>query len=313
MTNHSQVAHVWAAQSGRDAKGYGMFTDGRAVYSWGRHFVIAQFVDTPEGPPVVLFNANGYSSSTAKHKCHVRRAIPSRYRVFTVPDAKPEHESNLLWYVEQAAERMAKAAKARTRGPYLIEEAGTLIAEAIRYAGSFGIDWTPPAMDSIVTEATARREAQQAAYRAEREAREEQERQRQAALREEQAPRFLAWVDGEPGSRVPSMFTVDSNGCAYVRRNGDNLETSQGAAVPWEHAVKAFRFIKLCRETGREFHRNGRTVRVGHFQVDSIDSEGNMRAGCHSFAWREIERLAIREGVFELPADESAVEQTAHA
>lgn len=135
----------------------------------------------------------------------------------------------------------------------------------------------------------------------------ERERERQ---RKKEKDAFAAWLNSESGSRCPYSFRGDADGSAYIRRspNGDALETSQGASVPWEHAVKAFRFIKLCRERGEAFHTNGRTIRVGHFTVQSISATGDMVAGCHSFKWAEIERLAEREGVAGFEPSAEAVE-----
>jgi len=116
-----------------------------------------------------------------------------------------------------------------------------------------------------------------------------------------------AWLRGEGPARV---YLSGPNGTALVRRSpdGERLETSQGADVPWDHAVKAFRFIRLCVERGEGFKSNGRTVRVGHFRVDEITAEGDMRAGCHRFSWEAMRELAEREGVFELPPSAEAVE-----
>lgn len=124
------------------------------------------------------------------------------------------------------------------------------------------------------------------------------------------AESWRAWRAGESHS-APSRAPAD--GSAYIRRSrdGERLETSQGATVPWDHALKAFRFLKLCRERGETFARNGRTIRVGHYQVDKIDVDGSFVAGCHRFAWSEIQALAEREGVFTLPASAAAVE-TSH-
>lgn len=93
---------------------------------------------------------------------------------------------------------------------------------------------------------------------------------------------------------------------------GGLLETSHGADVPLAHAVKAFRFVKLVRERGETWRRNGRTIRVGHYQIDAIDA-GGFTAGCHRINWGEIERLARELGVLDAPADDSAVIQSAHA
>lgn len=119
----------------------------------------------------------------------------------------------------------------------------------------------------------------------------------------EKAEQIRAWY---AGAAVRVRFDADSGGAA-LRVRGDMLETSHGASVPLEHAVKAFRFIKLCRERNEAFHRNGRTIRVGHFQVDSISPSGDFKAGCHSFTWPEVEKAAKAAGVFDCPADAAAV------
>jgi hypothetical protein len=138
------------------------------------------------------------------------------------------------------------------------------------------------------------------------------ERERRRIERErEEAERRADWINGIGNGR----FTDEAGG-ALLRIRGDlgdpdnaELETSHGARVPLMHAIKAFRFVKLIREKGGHWQRNGRTVRVGHYQLDSIDPDG-FNAGCHRFNWPEIERVAKLAGVWNLPADDSAVQAT---
>lgn len=138
-------------------------------------------------------------------------------------------------------------------------------------------------------------------------AHEEGKRLYAVAQAEKQREEREAWMRGE-GPRYVNFRSPD--GTAYVRRSadGERLETSQGADVPWDHAVKAFRFIRLCVERGEGFQTNGRVIRVGHFRVDEITPEGDMRAGCHRFKWADMKALAEREGVFELSPSAEAVE-----
>lgn len=113
-----------------------------------------------------------------------------------------------------------------------------------------------------------------------------------------------AWLAGE----VPLARTFDAeSGGAALRIKGERLETSHGAEVPLAEAVRAFRFIKLCREHGREWQANGQQIRVGSFRLDWINAAGDMKAGCHRFTWPEIERAAKLAGVVDCPADDAAV------
>lgn len=326
MASHEEVAHRWAQNSkpGANLTGYAMFCAGGRIYSHGHHFIIARFVTLPKvrgNPPprdVVLFNADGYSVSTAKHKSIVYRAIPRAFEVFEIPDLKDIDYSDkangravIDWHVAQAVQLTTRAKRARTRGPWLLEEAQGHLTKAARFAEAFGHKWRVPAsLDAMVAKAEAEA-AKQA--KANAKARKEAEERRAAEAkrqREIDAAAFLAWRRGEPGSRCPASWRVDDAGRCFVRRSpdGESLQTSLGADVPWSHAVKAFRFIRLCVERGEAWERNGRVVRVGHYQVDKIDADGNMTAGCHSFLWDDMRALAEREGVFDLTPSAEAVE-----
>lgn len=337
MASHMEVCHRWAADRSdlRDLKGFNIFADWsgetHTIFSYGRHFPIAAFQNDANGRRVVLLTTHERSTSTAKHKTYVWRAIPSGVPTFRVPNVRPtlasEHAQNLADYLARAAEFYAKAGRARTYGPSLMRSAEETAGEAARYAEAFNLEYTPPeSLADLAAKVAETVERQREADRTAREAAAAREAERLAAQRVEDAGAFAAWQAGEPGSRCPASYWADEKGGAYMRRyrgrvtdlrsqardgsTVDELQTSQGASVPWEHAVKAFRFMKLCRETGRTFHTNGRVVRVGHYKVDEIDSAGNMRAGCHRFTWDEAERLAREQGVFDLPADDSAVEST---
>ncbi len=143
--------------------------------------------------------------------------------------------------------------------------------------------------------------------------------ERSRALRYASADEKLAgWREG---LRVDSYALPrgDSNGGAYIRATGvkrdkagqvtgGTLETSQGASVPLCHAIRAFRFLKLCRDRGRGWDANGRTIRVGHFNISRVDPAGDFVAGCHRINWPEVAALAVRLGVFDLPPADDALE-----
>jgi len=152
--------------------------------------------------------------------------------------------------------------------------------------------------------------------------------ERQAAGDKAQAERLErerqdreAWQRGETvRGRFGGAYFRTAQGGAYLRAvdvkrddsgqiTGGTLETSQGARVPLTHALRAFRFLKWCRETGTPWQRNGRTVRVGHYQVDSVSPDGTFRAGCHLIEWPQVEALAAALGVADLEADSSVAQE----
>ena len=150
-------------------------------------------------------------------------------------------------------------------------------------------------------------------------AREAAELAARARLEEEREARE-AWQAATPGARYSGRTAM---GGAFLRavnveRSGDmitggELQTSQGAAVPLTHALKAFRFIKLCRAQGQAWAANGRTVPVGHFRIDRIAANGDFHAGCHFIEWAQVEALALALGVADWQGDESAVVTREHA
>jgi hypothetical protein len=154
----------------------------------------------------------------------------------------------------------------------------------------------------------------QIACEAERERLAELAEAERAAEREraklEKAERIRLWLAGE---RVGAISFDAESGGAALRIMGETLETSHGAEVPLAHAVKVFRFVKLCRDSGKAWQRNGRTIRVGLFQVDSVSASGDFVAGCHRFTWSEVERVAKLAGVFDCPASDAALESSGHA
>jgi hypothetical protein len=117
------------------------------------------------------------------------------------------------------------------------------------------------------------------------------------------ARRMAQWQERKPITQAEWLEGVGSasqygwgyDAATLVRRKGDRLETSRGAEVPFKHAVAAYLKAQQCRELGTTWHRNGEKVAVGVYQLDAIDAEGNIRAGCHTIGFAEMQRLAIRE------------------
>jgi hypothetical protein len=328
MASHAQVAHRWAQDdaTARTVRGFNIFFDRapsypglfgcdifpntveNVIYSHGYHFPIAAFQTTRDGARVVLGNfSERYSVSTSKHQREVSRAIPSHYTVFDVPHVSPYrtngdlarfHEMNLEALLERVAENASKAKRARVNAPWLYEQAANWLRQAQEYALTFGL---APVADDVAGAADTLASLQAEAQRVYAEARARREAIRaeaRALERQEQSATFAAWQSGEPGARVPYAWATDETGAVYVRRNGDTLETSRGASVPWEHAVKAFRIIRQVKARGVAWASPPEApVRVGHFRVDRIEANGDMHAGCHFFAWAHMAALAEREGV----------------
>ena len=113
MTN-SQVAQRFAngetlTSRGNTIEGSNMFIDGQTVFSYGYHFPIARLV----GAHYAIFNSNGYSNSTAKHKNHVLSALLDADKIIIeAPQCALEDAED---YIKgMIAEAQAKQTRARS-------------------------------------------------------------------------------------------------------------------------------------------------------------------------------------------------------
>jgi hypothetical protein len=283
FSSNSQLAHVWAQRSQSEGRTGHMFFDGDTIYSYGRHYAIAKFHFRKSQPfnTLVLMNSTSYSNSTAKHKSHVWRAIPNRVPTISVPDPTASrflaHEVNMSHF-QRELERTAIAFKrTRKHAELLKSEHESLVDAGNRYKEFFRLKGKKfrSLLNSkeIDQKMTAQREF----------AKKERER-RQA----EHEVAVLKWVNGDN-----SLRHHISRGTQYLRmKDADTVETSTGAEFPLSHALLALRKIRKCASTATSWHRNGEEIRVGHFHVDSIDEEGNVKAGCHFIPNAEIERFA---------------------
>ena len=289
MATHNEVAHNWAHKTGRAKRGFSMFYDGDAIYSWGYHFTIARHTKDAHGADVILFTSADYSVSTSKHKTITWRAC-HHMRHFTVADVTaqtPErHELNADVMAADFKSNLESSTR-RRKASYKImdlESAERVAAEHAAYCEAFNVERAPLAMPDDIGEqlATWQREA---AEQAERE-RAKREAEHAAAMADA-AERIEKWKAGE------SVHLPYFGGVYVLRVNGDNVETSGGVRIPIDHARRAFPLLCAMRErvTDGETVTPPSMVRLGNFKVDYVTAE-HVRAGCHTVKWDEVERIA---------------------
>jgi hypothetical protein len=279
------VAHLWAHKSQDYARnpGHNFYFNGDTIYSYGSHFPVARHV-TRKGNSAVLFTTRSYSATTAGHKCMVEGAC-RHLTVFRVADATgSDTRKQFAEYRAQYMALVGKYAKARQRKPEHLDALRRLVEEANNYATFFGLR----ARLTLPDDLTAMIAECQAIDKRERERKQREERKREREAQE----RLQKWADGVI-DYCPSGYGQPIR----LRIAGDELQTSRGARVPLAHAVKAFRVLKRLHDKGQAYQRNGHTIHLGHFALDSLDTEGNVTAGCHTVQWAEIERVAALAGV----------------
>lgn len=311
-----EIPHLWAHQTQSHARNAtnNFYFSGDTIYSYGSHFPIARTVLNDQ-ERVYLLTTKGYSNTTAKHICLVSRAIPNDAPTFNVPDVlastKAQHKANLERYVERVEGLKADFEKSVFHKDNIAASINKLVAEANAYAKVFDtkdrLSWriSKAQLDSVNISVEKRRvrDAKASVTRERKNAEwEVAKAAQQAKAAADAAEDVQKWIAGEITS-----LNARWNLPVFLRRAVKNhgaanqcfaLETSRGVKVPLGDAERAFKLINACREHKRSWRRNGETIHVGEFQIDSIAETGDIVAGCHKIHWTEIERFAKSQNWF---------------
>lgn len=320
FSNPEQTIHVWAQQSQSEGRSANVFFEGATVYSYGYHYPLASFVTNKKGEKAVVINDAGYSVTTSKHISIARYAVNHFTRLYcphteamkAIVSAQrynqPERITNGL---SEAIEHRIACYTSRLRNDTKKRKAATLekwkdetLAECNQYITLlefFGVKMTPKAKKALkdITGANpkeAREKAQKAA--AKEAAKREKEYKRRAAEKAALVQQAIpAWLDGiehistNDGLRNTTDL-LREQATVYLRIRGDNIETSKGVTFPIRHAVKGFALIQTVMKAGEAWQRNGKTLHLGEYQVDTIFPNGDVKAGCHFVQYAQIEHVA---------------------
>jgi hypothetical protein len=291
VVSSAEVPHLWMHQSqdeGRNGNG-SLWFEGPTIYSYGKHFPIARHVKNKRGESAVLLTTGCYSKTTSQHIGSVRQAIPDTCVVLNVPN--PANSPRVSFgALSKALAAQSKALPGIKGVPFiakhyrelrdLIENANAL-ARFFGYARRFDLDKLS-AFAKISDEYDAALNVRRIEKRA---ADSERRAARNAADKAEFDEKLAAWLAGEP-VRLPYW-----NGTAYLRVEGAEVVTSQGARFPVDHARRCLTIVRKIRERGESYHRNGTTIHLGVYKLDSMDVNGTIVAGCHRVEWSEVERF----------------------
>ena len=254
LDSHSEVCHVWAQQTQDEGRSGNMFFKGKTIYSYGRHFPIARFVDEN----TVLFTSKDYSVSMSKHKSYVRRAIRSGVKVFCVPDINAfdenTHKANLEYLLSMMNETAETAVRSRKYTESLLRYSLEYLTTAREYRDYFNIDYllpdNPPKMEEVKEKIKQQAKA---------------ESERKAALREKQKGDRIffesnilpLWRKGEvfekDGIKANMWYAFGLYDHEFLRIKKENgtkaiVETSKDVSVLVKYDKKVLPFVdEICR------------------------------------------------------------------
>lgn len=327
---NDEIPHLWAHQTQSHARGAGSisFRDGTG-YSYAAP--ICRHAVSKDRAACILFTTLSHSVTTAKHIGQFRAALPYGVPVYHVRNVMAEsaeaHKENVRERDESISYLASKVKKSRAgsmNASNLAESLSRSIANRNAYALAFRVRVKPLSHEEAATlSAKLEKEAAQARKRSEklakeREAREEAEYQTALAEWLAGTRDYVPHRYGKPvylrvnPATLPKCCACGADALCTASHTAEEMaqnaaamkeyhascemETSQGARVPLTHARRAVKRVAAVRAAGTEWHRNGQTLPVGHYHIDSISATGDVVAGCHRIAWEEIERFATAQG-----------------
>jgi hypothetical protein len=284
--NRKELAHLWAHKAQPSGRASTFYFEGDTIYSFGPHFPIARHYKG-----VVLFTTQRVRQRTAAHISATAYAC-HHMQVFHVHDpSRNPSGKDVNAYALEIDKMVTRAARARDLS-FLIDQLRLKVDNANLFCEHFGFK-TRFSMPANIDELEAKAKINAAKIDA---AKIKRQKREEAAAQES----IQKWLAGEsitiPYTISRVYLRAKHSACESINGNEPDamvMQTSKGAVVPLADAERAFKFCMKMREKG--WHRNGETFKVGHYQLDAVNSDGVI-AGCHRITWQTIEEFAKQQG-----------------
>lgn len=318
--NSSETLHIWAQQNQPEGRCSNVFFEGATIFSYGRHYPLGHFAKNKAGDIAVLINVNGYSATTAKQIREAHGAT-NHLKSFDIPTT--DLMRSLMYAGDNApvinraiVERVARLESqlcAESNKGRKVATIDKWKSEALSYIDNLQtlLNWFDPkaklskeARKAIASLGVGAAQLKTLAQKtreveaAKRDKARKLEIKRNAAFLKQALPAWLSGIDHietETGLRNTLGPVRQYASHTLLRVKGDEVETSQGARFPLSHGLKALPLIRAVVTRGEVWRRNGKTIHLGAYQIDSIE-HGAIVAGCHTIPISEVERLAATIG-----------------
>lgn len=280
-SSNSELAHVWANES--DFQYSPRKTANSMACEYGKLYsystCIGQIIDNN----TVIYNTASYSNTTSKHQGFMHSAT-SHYSNKIYLEFPRRGLNSLSFYQKEfndfvlshnlntANSLLVKASRSRKYAEGYRAQAFRIYDNLVKYAALFNLEYQAPDYSSL--------EAQ--AIEAEKKAK-ELEKIRRAERIKEQAEALENW---RAGLDVRNNFELTA-----LRIKEDQIETTKGAKIPLDHAVKFWSLIKSWHEKGAQYVKDHHSIKLGYYTVNSFKND-ILTVGCHTIPYSEIQLIA---------------------
>jgi hypothetical protein len=281
-SSNKELTHIWANDP--DSSVYksanSMSCHWGKLYSYNT--VIAQIVTEPAGRDTVIINTGSFSNTTAKQQ-RLSRDASRHYDVIYVDipkwgiDSLVYGQNDFDQLIKEAGEKEAaallvKASRSRIHATRYYGYALDILENLVKYAAFFKLDYTSPDLTAIQAQAVEAAKLQKI-----------KDNEAKALRIIEQAEALEKW---RAGHDVRNYFEVTA-----LRIKDDEIQTTRGARIPLDHAIKFWGLIKSWHEKGIQYVKDHHSINLGHYTVNKFDGQ-TLTVGCHSIPYSEIESIA---------------------
>ena len=284
----SEVAHLWANQIQEDARTPtgNMFFRGNTIYSYGRHFPIAKFIEH-EGKNAILFTLDTYSNTTAKHIGHVRGACSHKFKVYC-QSINFSHSQNFdSWNTE--ASYVTEAFKKAKKPEIYIRKLQNIANYVHKYAEFFGIN----VPEELIKQLSIRTQGESKEYYIELEKRVAEQRKLAVEKSIKDAKQEIKkWRSFD----INRCYKQLSYGETYLRvfkyAGLIDTDTSKPKAAS-KIMVQTSKGVEIPKDIALRFYNNFKKGllkvddKILNYRVDFV-SKKMIRIGCHNLTSKEL-------------------------
>lgn len=289
--NKDQVCHIWANQSQAHARTSGnkVFFNDTRIYSYGSHYLAGEIHTSKNDMPYALVNNYAYSVTTGTHLSSIRSALSGKMTYFSVPNPdRPTSQENIDYMNQKVWDVFGDIVNMRNKQPddfsftQGIEQLNNffdcidmpkLKIDTTKISDSFG----------IVNECnTAKLERIRANNTPEKLA------EKQALKAKKQASALATIIADFRAFKRRSVGNALSYDLLRVNEARSIVETSRGADVPLDHAIRLLERIKSGQVKSGD--------RIGHFTLNGVLYDQDMhetviKIGCHTILRSEADAV----------------------
>lgn len=277
-SSNRELIHVWAHDSSPIMKQANSVTcHNDILYSYST--AIGQIVNNE----TVIYNTASYSNTTSKHQSLMYQST-SHYLNRIYLDIKKYDLKHLIFSqnsfneiifepnLKQASEFLLKAARSKKYKDFYSSKALSIFDNLERYALLFNLAYELPNVDAFT----------ESALKADKEAK-AIEKIRRAKRIIEQAEALQNW---RLGLDVRNHFEITA-----LRIKDDVIETTRGAKIPLQHAVKFWGLINSWHQKGTIYKKDHHSIHLGNYAVNRFENDV-LTVGCHEIPFSEIQGIA---------------------